>query len=349
MNAEAPRSRGRRLAITRRIEDGEAVYLRGGRRITRRSELSRLDALAVPPAWTDVEISASPRSKILARGVDAAGRAQAIYHPAFRARQDREKFARMVRFARALPALRARVDRDLRRRRLGRDRVSACVIRLIDRELFRVGNPEYARRHRSFGVTTLREDHVVADTTAVEFDFVGKSGARQSRRVADPRIARVVARLQELPGPELFRFFDEDGEIRELRSRHVNAYLRRHAGRGFSAKDFRTWGATVIVAAALTRLDPADAEEPKLAAAAARDAVREAAERLGNTPAVTRSAYVDPRVLAAFEDAGTVAALARARRRMRARRHLTVDEQCALALLTGSIGGGKRGSGGTGS
>lgn len=315
--------------------EGDAfVYRLNGRRITAKRELARLEALVIPPAWTGVEISRSPSAKVLARGVDAAGRVQAIYHPAFRERQDREKFARLVRFGEALPRLRARVDRDLRRKRLSRDRVVACAIRLIDLQFLRVGNPEYARRYRSYGVTTLRGSHVETSGRAVSLDFPSKSGKRQRRRVEDPRVARVIARLMELPGAEVFQFFDEeDGIAHDLRSRHVNAYVKRAMGEEFSAKDFRTWGGTLIAANELLGVDPGELETASGRAAAARRVVKEVAERLGNTPAVAKASYIDPRVLEAAEDPELLARVRRARARMRPRRHFGVEEQSTLALL----------------
>jgi len=327
---------GPRLPIVREpAEEGFVYrYRSNGRRLAREDEIRRIESLAIPPAWADVEIARSPRAKVLARGVDAAGRRQAIYHPSFRRRREREKFERLVRFGEALPRLRARVDRDLRRHRLSRDRVVAGAIRLIDLQFFRVGNSEYARRYQSYGVTTLREEHVEASEHAVTLDFVGKHGKRQRSRVADARLARLVSRLRELPGPELFRFFDEDGIVHELRSRHVNAYVKRGMGEEFSAKDFRTWGGTLLAA---TRLLEAEARgelaDPKSAAASVRRVVREVAEQLGNTPEVTRSAYIDPRVLDAAERPELLAELRDARARMRPRRHFSVDEQCTLALL----------------
>ena len=327
-----PRRR-RRLPITREPAADGFVYRQDGRRITRKSEIARIDALAIPPAWTDVEIARSPSAKVLARGVDAAGRTQAIYHPAFRRRRDREKFDRVVRFAERLPRLRARVDRDLRRRTLSRDRVVACVIRLIDQGYFRVGNAEYARRNRSYGVTTLRRRHVRATASAVTFDFVGKSGKRHLRRVRDPRVARLVQRLEEMPGQELFRFFDEDGIVRNIESRHVNAYVKRFAGEEFTAKDFRTWGGTLLAASALLALEPEELSTPRKAAAATRAVVKDVAERLGNTPAVTRSSYIDPRVLDAAEDPELLARVREAGRRMRPRPYFSTEEQSALALI----------------
>lgn len=307
------------------------VYRLRGKRTTKRAEIERLNALAIPPAWTDVEISRSRQAKVLARGTDAAGRTQAIYHPSFRARQERKKFERMIWFGRRLPRLRTRADRDLRRRRLSRDRVVACVIRLIDLQLFRVGNSRYAKRHRSYGVTTLRESHLAVDASDVEFDFAGKSGKRHRRRVRDACIARLVAQLMELPGPEVFRFFDEDEVVHRVRSRHVNAYVKKHMGEEFTAKDFRTWGGSVLVATALLQLEPADLRSERARAAASRETVAIASERLGNTAAVTRSSYVDPRVLEAVSHPRI---LARVRgMRVRPVRYLDAAEQRTMRLL----------------
>lgn len=341
----------RRLAITREFESGSAVYRLNGRRIRRAQEIERLNALAVPPAWTDVEIARSPRARILARGLDAAGRVQAIYHPAFRRKQDRAKFDRVLRFAAVLPALRDQIDRDLRRRSLNRERVVACVLKIVDEEYFRIGNPEYARRHRSYGVTTLRRTHVRTGSTSVVFDFIGKSGKRHTRRVTDPRIARLMTRLAELPGPEIFRYLEDDDSgppgssggdgqatVRSVESRHVNAYVKRHAGEEFSVKDFRTWGGTLMAASALVAVDPAELVTPTSRAAVQRRIVQEVAERLGNTPAVTRGSYIDPRVFAAAEDPPALDRVRRARSRMRPRKHFSVDEQTAVALLSGRSG-----------
>jgi DNA topoisomerase-1 len=327
------RRRRRSLQITRERVRDEFVYRVRGRTITSASELARIEAIAVPPAWTNVEISRSAHAKVLARGIDAAGRTQAIYHERFRRRQDREKFDRMLRFGRSLPRLRARVDRDLRRRKLSRERVTACVVRLIDVQLFRVGNAAYARRHRSYGVTTLREEHLSTNPseTAVQFDFVGKSGKRHQRRVKDPRVARLIAQLVALPGSDVFRFFDEDEVVHRIRSRHVNAYVKRHMGGEFTAKDFRTWGGTVLVANALLGLDPEELGSVRARASALRGALAVAAERLGNTVAVTRSSYVDPRVLEAAEQPKVLAQVRQ--QRFRPARYLTREEQLTLRLI----------------
>lgn len=253
--------------------------------------------------------------------------------PGGRSGRDRQKFDRVPRFGRALPGLRAQVDRDLRRRRLSRDRVAACVVRLIDLQFFRVGNPEYAKRNQSYGITTLREEHAMPGVSIVEFDFVGKSGKRHRRRVREPRIARVIAKLLEIPGSEVFRFFDEDGLVHTLRSRDVNAYVKRHMGEEFTAKDFRTWGGTSIVATSLIACEPSELDSASGQQRVLREAIREAAAHLGNTASVTRSAYVDPLVLAAAERPDVVRKVRRSRARMRSRRYLTVDEQATLALI----------------
>lgn len=321
------------MPISRERTDDGFVYRANGRRITKRSEIERLEALAIPPAWEEVEIARSASAKVLARGVDAAGRVQSIYHPAFRRRRDRQKFDRLERFGAALPKLRARVDRDLRGHRLGRDRVTACVVRLIDLQFFRVGNSEYAKRYRSFGITTVRARHLEVSPSGVEFDFMGKSGKRHHGRVRDARVARLVGRLLEIPGHEVFRFFDEDDVVHRLRSRHVNAYVKRHMGEEFTAKDFRTWGGTLIAATALLQLDPAELAIEQARAQAVRDAVALAAERLGNTSAVVKSSYIDPRVLQAAQKPEALEQVRRSAARMRPRRYLDESEQRLLALL----------------
>ncbi|MBO1902423.1 DNA topoisomerase IB [Leucobacter weissii] len=334
-----PRSRKRRaerrsLTITRRREDDAFVYLRRGRRIRSRREIERIEALVIPPAWEEVRIAHSPRAKVLAIGVDQAGRRQSIYHPSFRRRREREKYARLTEFADALPKLRARVDRDLRRRGLPKDRVVACVIRLIDLHYFRVGNHRYAELHQSYGVTTLTEEHVEASAGGLRFDFTGKSGKRQRVRARDARAARVVSQLLEIPGPEVFRFFDEDGVLRRVRSRDVNAYVRRHTGGGaFTAKDFRTWGGTLIACAELFASDAESWASPESRAAATRAIVQRVAERLGNTPAVAKGSYIAPRLLELCEDPEAIEAARRERSRLRERTHFSVDEQSLVRIL----------------
>lgn len=320
----------RRLPITRERVGDEIVYRDGRRRITSAREIARIEALAVPPAWTDVEIARSSSAKVLAKGVDDAGRIQAIYSPAYRRRQERKKFARILLFAERLPRLRAQVEKDLRRRRLSETKVVACVVKLIDQEFFRVGNAEYARRHGHYGVTTLRRKHTDVSGTKVTFDYIGKSGKRHVKTVRDPQLVRIIAQLEAMPGHEIFRFFDEDGIMHDLDSRHVNDYVKRHMGAEFSAKDFRTWGGTLLATSILLAREVDDDTED---AAVVGEVVAQVAERLGNTPAVTKDSYIDPRVFRAFEDGATIPRIRRAMSRMRPRTHLTVEEQCVLKVL----------------
>jgi DNA topoisomerase-1 len=323
-------TRTRPLPITRENVEGEFVYRDNGRLIRSKREISRIRKLAIPPAWTDVEISRSSSSKVLARGIDAAGRTQILYSPAFRRKQEKKKFARILLFAERLPQLRKQVEKDLRRRRLDEDKVVACVVKLIDQEFFRVGNREYARRHGHYGATTLRRKHTDVSATKVTFDFIGKSGKRHVKTVRDPQIVRVISQLEQMPGYEIFRFFDEDGILHDVDSKRVNAYVKRHMGKDFSAKDFRTWGGTLLATSALLA---AESDENTKDAEIIRDVVGHVAERLGNTPAVTRESYIDPRVFRAFEDGVTIPGIRQAMSKMRPRTYLSVEEQCVLKVL----------------
>lgn len=239
----------------------------------------------------------------------------------------------MVRFAQALPRLRAQVDRDLRRRNLTIDLATACVVRLLDRLYLRIGNSEYTRRHGSFGITTLQKQHVNLQGGNVEFTYLGKSGKHQRHRLRDIRIVRVVDHLMQEPGPELFQYFDDHKNLHELSSRDVNRYIHKHLGPEFSAKDFRTWGATVITTRALMQCDPVELRDPGGASRAMRSAIREVADALGNTPAVARSSYIDPRILSAFEHPDVIERVRQQQSRLRRRKYQEVDEQSALALL----------------
>ncbi len=259
------------------------------------------------------------------------------------ARAEALKFGRLQRFGEALPRLRARVDRDLRRTKLSRNRVVACVVRLIDEEFLRVGNSEYARRNGSFGATTLRRRHVTVTRDRIELDFPGKSHRRQRAEVRDARIARVMQRLLEMPGHEVFRFFDEDDVIRGLRSRHVNAYVKRHLGEQFTAKDFRTWGGTVAAARVLLDAEARAFKRPRSRAAVTRAAVVAAADRLGNTPAVARSAYIHPGIIEYAEHPRRLQRMRELREQMRPRPDLSVDEQIVLAMLAAISPGNGRG------
>jgi DNA topoisomerase-1 len=262
--------------------------------------LTRIRKLAIPPAWTDVWICPMADGHVQATGRDARGRKQYRYHAGWRARRDEVKFDRLIEFAEALPKIRRRTNRDLRRPGLPREKVLAGIVRLLELTLIRVGNEEYARLNRSFGLTTMRGRHAKATRTGVQFRFRGKSGQLHEVGIQDRRLARLVRRCQELPGQELFQYVDEDGEVRDVRSDDVNEYLRDAAGTEVSAKDFRTWAGTVSAYRALR------GEEPPASTTAARKAIvramRETADKLGNTPTVARQAYVHPAVIDAYAD-----------------------------------------------
>jgi DNA topoisomerase-1 len=269
-----------------------------GGAVTDEPTLDRIRKLAIPPAWTDVWIAPTPRGHIQATGRDVKGRKQYRYHEKWRAQRDGGKFDRLIAFGRALPRLRARVDHDLARHGLPRDKVLAAVIRVMEVTLMRVGNEEYARTNKSFGLTTLRDRHAKVGTERARFEFRGKSGKLHTTGFRDRRLARVVKACQDLPGQRLFQYLD-DGQRHTVESADVNAYLREAMGEDFSAKDFRTWAGTVAAARALVTL-PECAGDGDVQRSIVT-CVKAVAGVLGNTPAVCRSAYIHPAVLEAYK------------------------------------------------
>lgn len=261
-------------------------------------QLRRIRSLAIPPVWTDVWICPDPRGHIQATGRDAKGRKQYRYHARWRGVRDETKYDRLPAFGRALPVIRRRTEEDLERPGLPREKVLAAVVRLLEATLIRVGNQEYARRNRSFGLTTLRDRHVDVNGSSITFQYRGKAGKAYRTGLRDRRLARVVRRCQDLPGQELFQYVDGDGGRQTVESGDVNAYLREITGQDFTAKDFRTWAGTVLAFVALREAPPADSEAG--ARRAVVRAVESVAERLGNTPAVCRKAYVHPAVIQAY-------------------------------------------------
>ncbi|HZW14687.1 MAG TPA: DNA topoisomerase IB [Brevundimonas sp.] len=279
--------------------DGFHYHDTKGRRITDEKVLARIHALAIPPAWTDVWICPRASGHIQAIGRDVKGRKQYRYHPGWSAHAAETKFERLPDFARALPRLRRRVEADLARRGAAREKVLATAVRLLELTLIRVGNAQYAKQNRSYGLTTLHKRHLEVDGAALTFAFKGKSGVEHEVRVRDRRLAAVVRGLRELPGQQLFKYRDADGELCAVTSDDVNAYIREAMGEQFSAKDFRTWAGTVSAARALR-----DMETPASAAEAKRKitvCVKAVAGLLGNTPTVCRTSYVHPRVFELYE------------------------------------------------
>jgi DNA topoisomerase-1 len=281
----------------------------GGQRVEDDEILARVAALAVPPAWREVWICVEPMGHIQATGVDAAGRKQYRYHEKWRERRDAQKFDDMVAFARALPRMRLRVDRDLAGEGMTRDRVLACAVRLLDIGFFRIGSEEYAEKSESYGLATIRKEHVTVADGVVTFDYTAKSGQRRVQSVADPAACEVVAAMKRRRGgsPELLAFREEGGRWRDLKSDDVNAYIKEITGGDFTAKDFRTWNATVLAAVSLAS-HGRDAASATARRRVISRAVKDVSFYLGNTPAVCRASYIDPRVIDHYEGGLTIVA-----------------------------------------
>ena len=266
------------------------------------AEIERLKSLAIPPAYTDVWICPHPNGHIQATGRDEKGRKQYRYHPRFREAREASKFHRIMAFAEALPGIRARIDADMGRRGLPREKVLATVVHLLETTLIRVGNDDYARSNKSYGLTTLRDPHVKVAGSEMRFRFKGKSGKEWSVSVRDRRVARIVKACQDLPGQELFQYIDDDGERRDVTSSDVNAYLREITGEDFTAKDFRTWAGTVLAALALREFEAFDSDAK--AKKNLRAAIEGVASRLGNTPTICRKCYIHPEILGCYLEGG---------------------------------------------
>lgn len=271
-----------------------------GERITEAETLKRLKGLAIPPAYRDVWICPNPKGHLQAVGKDRRGRLQYRYHPRWRDVRDEDKFARMLIFGDKLPKIRAQVDEDLRRPRLDRARVVAAVIRLMERTMARIGNETYAKENRSYGLTTLRHRHARIEGGRLALDFKGKHGIGAQLDVRDPRLVRVIGRLQDLPGQRLFQYLDEEGARHDIHSHDVNAYLQEVTNEDITAKDFRTWAATHLAALTLSSLEKSDtkAREKKNVLRT----IETVASKLGNTPSVCRKCYIHPQILSGYLD-----------------------------------------------
>lgn len=318
--------------ITRQRRGRVFQYYLDSQRITDATEIERLNKLAIPPAWQKVAIAASPRAKIQATGYDGAGRKQAIYNPNFRMRQEKLKFDRILRFADNLPKLRKTLEKDLTHRRYDREKVLATVVTLIDEAFFRVGGEKSARVAGHYGITTLRSKHLSVVRDTVVFDFIGKSGQQHHKVIRDSKLARIIKRLDEMPGKEIFRYQDDAGIMHDLHASDVNEYIKKAMGDEFSAKDFRTWGGTLL---ALSELIASERGESVTARKkTVSKVVKRVAKRLGNTPAVCRASYIDPRILKAFESPTALPKLRDTIKTMKPKSYLSPDEQAVLTLLT---------------
>jgi DNA topoisomerase-1 len=295
--------------------------------------LKRIRSLAIPPAWTEVWICPQANGHLQATGRDARGRKQYRYHPKWREVRDEVKYERMIKFGKALPSIRKEVDRALSLPGLPREKVLATIVYLLEATMMRIGNDEYARENKSYGLTTLRNRHVKIDGSEVEFRFRGKSGVFHDVKVHDRRLARIIQRSRDLPGQDLFEYLDDDKQPHTVNSSDVNDYLREITGEDYTAKDFRTWSGTVLAALALQEFEKFDSE-----AQAKKNIVRAietVAEKLGNTPSVCRKCYVHPAVLDSYMDGSMVEGLlARAEEELAEDLHeLQPEEAAVLAML----------------
>jgi DNA topoisomerase-1 len=281
----------------RRTKSGSGWSFRGpdGKAVKDPKTLARIRSLAIPPAYTDVWICPRADGHIQATGRDAKGRKQYRYHARWREVRDSTKFEHMLDFAKALPAIRARIDADMAKRGLPREKVLATVVHLLENTLIRVGNMDYVKQNKSYGLTTLRDRHVDVDGAKLRFQFKGKSGKTWALQVQDRRIARIVKACQDVPGQHLFQYVDETGARVPVTSTDVNAYLREISGRDITAKDFRTWAGTVLAAIALQEFEEFD--NAAKAKKNVRAAIEKVSARLGNTPTICRKCYIHPEIL----------------------------------------------------
>ena len=317
----------------RRLKSGRGFSYRNAQGlITEREVLARIRKLAIPPAWTDVWICSDPLGHIQATGRDAKARKQYRYHPQFREIRDSAKFDHILDFARLLPNIRAAVSEHLSLRGLPREKVLAATVRLLESTLIRVGNEEYAKNNKSYGLTTLRDPHVSIGGSELRFQFRGKSGKSWRLAMKDRRIAKVIKACQELPGQKLLQYVHENGEPREVTSGDVNAYLREITGADVTAKDFRTWAGTVLAALALDEFEEFDSE-----AAGKRNirtAIEKVSARLGNTPTICRKCYIHPEILNSYLDRSLRGEVSEEiRRELSQDQDLKPEEAAVLALL----------------
>jgi DNA topoisomerase I len=323
----------KRLSWTRQGQRRPFRYFDSqGRRIRDPDVVARLDALAIPPAWTDVRIAPTPRAKLQAVGIDSAGRKQYRYHPDFRAQQEAAKYEELIRFAEKLPDLRLAIGEHLTRDPLDPLRVCAVAIRLINLAWFRIGSDRHTQRSRTYGVTTLNKSHVKVRGTRVTFRFRAKGKVQVRTAVVDAELADSIRALAATPGRRLFRY-EVEGELCNLTNRRLNEYVREYMGADFSCKDFRTWGGTLTAAIAFAERGPVEGKTEQKRAVAA--VMRTVADRLGNTPAVARASYVSPAVVEQYLDGRTIEDFRPRHLRVVTARDIGLDqeEQATLSLL----------------
>lgn len=314
-------------------------YLRtNGTTVDNENDLTYYKSLGVPPAWQDVKLAKNKKAKVLATGIDKAGRTQYIYHPSFRARQEQSKFERVLRFARALPQMRRTVDIDLARSELDYKKVMATIISIMDRTYIRVGNETYARANHSYGLTTLRSKHTTVQGNTVTFDFIGKSGKHHVKHITDGTLARIVRQLDNLPGYEVFRYYNANKKLHTVSSSDVNQYIKDIMGEEFSAKDFRTWAGTLVATAELASVTADSDQTPnqRERKKTVTTCVRKVAAKLGNTPSIARASYIDPRIIKLFMDGNDLSKVWATVDNMKHQKgpsFLSPEERCVLEIL----------------
>jgi DNA topoisomerase I len=281
------------------------VYPDSGERVREEKVLGRVESLKIPPAYRDVRIARGPSAKVQAVGHDSAGRLQYVYNPKYREKKEREKFERVLRFADALSTMRQVTSGHLRRKELDREKVLACMTRLMNAAYFRVGEERYAKNNRTYGIATLRRKHLRIEGDAMYFEYAGKWGKHQRQCVVDRELREIVEECAGLPGYEIFKYFNGDGDLKDVKSRDLNVYVKEVMGEEFTAKDFRTWAGTLIAALKLAELGAT--EDLKQGQKNVLAAVDHVAERLGNTRAIARSSYISPRVLDHYMEGSVVA------------------------------------------
>lgn len=291
-------------------------------------------ALVIPPAWTDVEISSPDSEELLATGRDAKGRKQYIYHPEYTKQKTEQKFDRIIEFARQLEKMRKTTNHHLQKKKMSKEKVLATMVRLMDEAYFRPGSPYYTKENQSYGLTTLRSKHLEISGSRLRFSYPGKSGQHQEHEINDKKLAKIIRDLDEIPGYRIFKYFDKSGVKHEINSDELNEYIREIMGEEFSAKDFRTWAGTLIAAVALDKMNTEEISDPKNREKNIRAAVEEVADRLGNTPAVAKSSYIDPRILAHYMDGRTIKNFKeKVKDLLREMKNLTTTEACVLHML----------------
>ncbi len=301
-----------------------------GKTLNDEDDLERIRALGIPPAWTEVWISPHANAHLQATGRDAKGRKQYRYHERWRERRNLVKFSRMIAFAEVLPALRQRLEKDLKQSGLPREKVLAAVVQLLDTTHIRIGSSEYARSNESFGLSTLRDKHVHIEGTTMRFSFRGKSGKDHDVDLKDRRLARIVQMCKDVPGKALFQYIDEDGGHHPITAGDVNAYLREITGQDFTAKDFRTWGGTLLAIRAFQACEPC--ETMTQLKRSVSSVIKQVAEQLGNTPTVCRKYYVHPLVIEAYLDGTLADALEKVAAKKRSNGAAS-DEKLVIAIL----------------